>query len=472
MITAIRLDERELSGWGLRDRARSRVATPRDADEIASVFAEARAQGATVGIRASGNSYGDAALNDGQLTLSTAALDRILAWDASTGVVTIEPGVTIAQLWRHTLPKGWWPAVVPGTSAVTVGGAASANAHGKNNWRIGSFGDFVLAFDLVLPSGERVTCSREQHVDLFMATIGGFGLLGCFAALTLQTRRIHSGLLIEVQRPYRSMDAMLAAMEEATYWATDIVGWVDTSATGARLGRGLLKFGRDLLPGEDPRASASLSLDAQRLHGGIAASLPTWLLARAARPMTTQLGVWAANRGQWTRGKRGAHAPALETYASANFLLDAIPDWRDVYKPGGLIQHQSFVPRAAASATFKEILRRSQAAGLVPSLAVLKKHRGDDFLLSPLLDGYSLALDYPVHRGSEIKLLRLMRDLNDLLASAGGRIYFAKDSTATAAQVQRMYPADRLATFAARKAEYDPDGLLSTNLYRRLLAPR
>jgi FAD/FMN-containing dehydrogenase len=472
MMTATRLESKELTGWGLRNRGRVQVATPRDADEVASVFTEARDRGMTLGIRGGGNSYGDAALNGGQMQLSTAGLDRILAWDSAAGVITVEPGVTIARLWRQTLPDGWWPAVVPGTSAVTVGGAASSNAHGKNNWRIGCFGDFVLAFDLVLPSGEHLTCSRERNADLFYAAIGGMGLLGCFVSLTLQARRIYSGRLAEVQRPYGSLDAILAAIEEATYWATDIVGWVDTSARGAALGRGLLKFGRDLLPGEDPDARASLTLAAQQLHGGPAARLPSGLVTRAARPMTTRLGVWGANRAQWSRGRRkGARKPQRETYAAANFLLDAIPNWRDVYKPGGLIQHQSFVPREAANSVFAEILRRSQAAGCVPSLAVLKKHRGDDFTLSYLLDGYSLALDYPVQRRREATLLRLMRELNDVLADHGGRVYFAKDSTATAAQVARMYPSARLAEFAALKARYDPDGLLSTDLYRRLLAP-
>jgi FAD/FMN-containing dehydrogenase len=188
--------------------------------------------------------------------------------------------------------------------------------------------------------------------------------------------------------------------------------------------------------------------------------------------MTTRLGVWGANRAQWSRGRRkGARKPQRETYAAANFLLDAIPNWRDIYKPGGLIQHQSFVPREAASSVFAEVLRRSQAAGCVPSLAVLKKHRGDDFTLSYLLDGYSLALDYPVRRRHEQRLLRLMRELNDVLADHGGRVYFAKDSTATAEQVARMYPPERLAEFVALKARYDPHGLLSTDLYRRVLAP-
>src|SRR5262249_6882647 len=286
MITT-RLEGRELTGWGLRNRARAQVAVPQSPDEIAAVFTEARARGQTVGLRGGGNSYGDAALNDGQMMLSTEELNRILVWDHATGIATVEPGVTIAKLWRRTLPDGWWPMVVPGTSAVTVGGAAATNVHGKNNWRFGSFGDFVRECELLLPSGQRVVCSREEHADLFHAAVGGLGLLGCFTSLTLQTRRIHSGLLYEVQRPYSSLDALLAAIEEATCWAGDLVAWVDTSAAGRHLGRGLLKAGRDLLPGADPPPEESLRLAAQHLGGGLAARLPAGPLpgrASAAAP--------------------------------------------------------------------------------------------------------------------------------------------------------------------------------------------
>jgi FAD/FMN-containing dehydrogenase len=199
--------------------------------------------------------------------------------------------------------------------------------------------------------------------------------------------------------------------------------------------------------------------------------MPPGLLPRLARPLTTPAGVRFANRGQWARGagKRAA-AFRLETYARANFLLDAIPDWRDTYQPGGLLQHQAFVPRAAAPAAFAELLRRSQRAGVVPSLAVLKKHRPADGVLSYLVDGYSLALDYPMRRATAARTLALLAELNDVVADAGGRVYFAKDATATAAQVRRMYGDQALARFAALKERYDPDGLLSTDLYRRVLA--
>jgi FAD/FMN-containing dehydrogenase len=202
------------------------------------------------------------------------------------------------------------------------------------------------------------------------------------------------------------------------------------------------------------------------------ARLPKGWLPRLARPLTSPAGVWFSNRGQWMGGQgisnRRFH---LSSYVSANFPLDAIPDWRDSYRPLGLYQHQSMIPGEAANDAFREILSRSQAAGLAPSFAVLKKHRASDALLSCLVDGYSLALDYPVRRGQEEKVRALLATLNDITADAGGRIYFAKDSALTPAQTRRMYGDDALERFHALKGRYDPQGRLSTDLYQRAIAP-
>jgi decaprenylphospho-beta-D-ribofuranose 2-oxidase len=469
MKTPIPLREMKLTGWGLRDAAVCRVATPERIEDVAPFLAAASEAGETVGLRGAGFSYGDASLNGGEVVLCLSNLNRIREWNAETGLITVEPGVTIAQLWRHMISAGWWPSVVPGASGVTAGGAAAANAHGKNNWRIGCFGDHLYSFDLQLSSGSSLTCSREQNSELFYAAVGGLGLLGVFTSLTLQARRIYSGHLPEVQRAYPTLDAMLEAVEEASYWATDIVGWVDTSVGGQQVGRGLLKAGRDLLPGEDPSPKVTLSVPGQ--YGrNLFRSLPHGLIPRLAKPMTTSPGVWMANRSQWLRGQaRRASTARYATYVGANFPLDIIPEWRDTYRPGGLIQHQSMVPAETARSAFRELLLRAQAAGITPSFAVLKKHRSSCFLMSYLVDGYSLALDFPVRRGQESALLRLMGELNDVLVDHGGRCYFAKDSTVTKDQVDRMYPAENLAKLAQVKKQYDPSGLFSTNLYRRTL---
>ena len=56
------------------------------------------------------------------VVLDLGRMRRILAWDPETGVVDVEPGVTVRQLWRYALGDGWWPPVVTGTMEPTIGG--------------------------------------------------------------------------------------------------------------------------------------------------------------------------------------------------------------------------------------------------------------------------------------------------------------------------------------------------------------
>ena len=471
-----------LEGYGMRSRARCAVARPRSAEEIAYIFARARAEGQSVGLRGAGCSYGDAALNDGQIVLDTSRMTRVLAWNPSRGEITVEPGVTIAQLWQHTLADGWWPAVVPGTMAVTVGGGAAANIHGKNNWRDGCFGDHILTFDMVLPSGEFITCSRERNSDLFHAAIGGFGLLGCFTALTLRLRRVHSGLVHVHQTAHGSLAALLAAVDSAAQstaapadsvaGTTHIVGWIDTTAQGSKLGRGLLKVMRELAPGEDIHPERSLDPARQPPPNRIAGVLPTAWIPTLARPIATPVGIRMVNRAQWWRGRLpGADHPHDERYVPANFMLNFIPNFKRIYLPGGLIQQQTFVPAAAAARVFRGILERSQRAGMEPALAVLKKHRPSAFLLNYLPDGYSLALDYAVPHGRAGDVSKLMHELNTIAVAGGGTFFLAKDSTLASEQFAQAMPAATLRQFKILKSLYDPDELLQTDLYRRVMRP-
>jgi FAD/FMN-containing dehydrogenase len=476
--------EETLEGYSLHDRARCRVARPTSVAEVYAVFAAAAAAGGNVGLRGAGRSYGDAALNGmvnvgaaaGEVVLDTSRMNRVLGYDAAAGEIIVEPGVTIADLWRHTLADGWWPPVVPGTSAVTLGGAAAANIHGKNNVHAGTLGDHLVRFDLLLPSGELVTCSREEHSDLFYGAVGGMGLLGCFTSLTLRLHRIYSGLVAVRQTAHPALEALLEAFEvgagAGAADGTHLVGWLDTGATGHALGRGLVKEMRELLPGEDPDPARSLDPAFQTPSARVAGVVPVGWVPALARPFVTPLSIRLANRAQWLRGNiPGASRAHREAYVPANFLLDYFPRFNTIFRPGGLLQHQCFVPRAAAPTVFRALLERSHSAGLQPALAVVKWHLPNAFLLDYLCDGYSLALDYAVPRGREAATLALLRALNALVADAGGRFYLAKDSTLTPEDYRRTYPRETLARWRALKARYDPTELLQTNIYRRVLRP-
>ena len=113
----------------------------------------------------------------------------------------------------------------------------------------------------------------------------------------------------------------------------------------------------------------------------------------------------------------------------------------------------------------------ARTAGLPPYLAVFKRHRPDPFLMTHAVDGYSLALDFKVTRVNRDALWRLAKTMDDIVLDAGGRFYFAKDSTLTAQAVRRSLGAEATERFAELKARCDPDGILETDLYRRLFDP-
>lgn len=461
-----------LEGYGMRQRARCLVVHARTTADIATTFDQAAGEGWSVGMRGSGCSYGDAALNAGQIVIDCASMNRVLAWDPATGVIVVEPGVTIEGLWRRCLADGWWPPVVPGTMAVSVGGATASNIHGKNQWLHGSFGEHILGFELLLPSGDVVTCTREHNSGLFFAAIGGWGLLGAFTSITLQMRRIFSGLVDVRQTAHSDLDALLAAVEAGTASATHLVAWIDTSARGRNLGRGLLKAMRELQPGEDPEPARFLDPASQPPSGRILGVVPAAWIPVLGKPIATPLGIRLANAGQWRRGNLpGADRAHRERYVPANFMLNFIPNFKNIYRPGGLIQHQTFAPREVAADLFRAILQRSRQAGLEPSLAVLKKHRTSPFLLNYLPDGYSLALDFAAHRGREAATLALMDELNTLVAESGGHFFLAKDSTLTPEQFYNAFAPDALARFHALKTRLDPARLLQTDIYRRVMWP-
>src|SRR5262249_14270468 len=140
---------------------------PTHVEQIADLFEQAAARGVTVAPRGAGRSYGDAALNRGQVVLDLSRMNRGLDWDPETGISRVEPGVTIEQLWQYTLEDGWWPPVVPGTMRPTLGGCLAMNIHGKNNYRVGPIGEHVLAFEALLPTGELLACTPQRDPELF-----------------------------------------------------------------------------------------------------------------------------------------------------------------------------------------------------------------------------------------------------------------------------------------------------------------
>ncbi len=456
-----------VDSWGQAQHAMAYVFRPSTVEGMRAAFDLARRAGCSVALRGAGRSYGDAALNSEQMLLDLTRMRRVLDWDPEAGVISVEPGVTIGDLWRYVLGDGWWPAVVPGTMQVTIGGCAGMNVHGKNNWVAGTFGEHILSFEALLPGGETVTCSPQENANLFHAMIGGLGLLGCFTRVTLKLKRVHSGWMEVQALAVPHIEGMLEEIDrlkEADY----VVGWADGMARGRALGRGQIHVARELEPGEDPAPAQSLRLENQELPDTLLGLLPKSLMWRLMKPFVNNPGMWLINSGKYWASRLSHGHRFTQSHAAFHFLLDYIPGWKRSYLPGGLIQYQAFVPKEQAAQAFREMLARCQAAHLPTYLAVLKRHRPDPFLLTHAVDGVSLAMDFKVTQRNRARLASLAQELDEVVLQAGGRFYFAKDSTLRPETARAFLGQDALKELKRLKERCDPEGLLQTNLARRL----
>jgi FAD/FMN-containing dehydrogenase len=345
----------------------------------------------------------------------------------------------------------------------TVAGAIAMNLHGKNHWKVGGFGEHVEEVELALTTGEIRRVRPDTDPELFRALTGGLGLLGAVTAAKIRLHRVHSGRLQVTAFPTPSLAATIEAFESRAEASDYMVAWIDCFHAK---GRGVVHAARYLAAGEDPDAVPSLAVERQDLPARVLGVVPRNLVAPMLKPLARPAGMRALNAAKYRAAAlRGEHR-FLEEHVRFAFLLDYVPGWKRIYEPGGLLQYQTFLPRERAAEVHGALLDRCRAAGLVPWLGVYKKHRDCPSLLPHSLDGYSLALDFPVTEVNRNLLYEHCRTLDEVVAAVGGRLYFAKDQTTTAPTVGRLLPG--IPQFLEWKRRLDPSGVLTSDQARRV----
>jgi decaprenylphospho-beta-D-ribofuranose 2-oxidase len=452
-----------LSGYGFRSSADAYLYRPTNVEELRELLRVAQDSGRQIVLRGAGRSYGDAAVGNEDIVVDITRMNRILSWDKTTGLIDCEAGVTIEGLWRSTLEDGYWPPIVSGTMFPTLAGALAMNIHGKNNFCAGTLGEHVAELDVLFPNGEFRTLSPSD--DLFFSVISSAGLLGIITRVKLKMKKVDSGNLHVLAIGCRNWDEQFETLERFEPDADYMVSWIDCFAGGSRSGRGQIHIA---WYGQGGRQfSSTLRPENQDLPDTLMGVVPKSRMWRILRYFNNRPGMrlinWAKYMASSTIGQRKAHHEGLVGFS---FLLDYVPNWRNAYLPGGFIQYQSFVPRDKAREVFARQIQMQQEAKLEAFLGVLKRHRPDrrEFLFSHALNGYSLALDFKVTEKTWPRLQQLCHDMNEVVRDAGGRFYFAKDSTLRRSDLEPS----KVLEYRRLKAALDPDGVLSSNLARRL----
>jgi FAD/FMN-containing dehydrogenase len=362
-------------------------------------------------------------LNDGGVLVPTRQLRHLVSFDAATGELACEGGVSLDEILQFAVPRGWFLPTVPGTKFVTVGGAIANDIHGKNHHRAGTFGCHVSWLELVRSDGRRLHCSEASEREMFAATIGGLGLTGFIAKAGIRLRRIASAWMDVVSTKFKNLDEFFELSATADKDFEYTVAWVDGLARGQKLGRGIFMAGNHAVEAGELRT-----------HGSSRAKLPFDLSGF----VLNRWSVGAFNafyyRKQWLEvQRRPMH------YDPFFFPLDGVHDWNRLYGKRGFFQYQSIVPFKDGRAATRAMLERISDSGQASFLAVLKLfgERTSPGMMSFPRPGITMALDFP-NRGEATE--RLFADLDAIVREAGGGLYPAKDARMRGEDFHRFYP--------------------------------
>ncbi len=191
-----------------------RVLHPKTIGDVQAAIELAAREGLAISIAGGRHAMGGQQFGQGTILLDMSQMNRVLALDQSTGVVTAEAGIQwpelmtgIADAQLPEEPVWGIRQKQTGADRLSLGGALSANVHGRG-LAMKPIVDDIVSFELVDASGELRNCSRTEHPDLFRLGIGGYGLFGVIVTVRLRlAKRQKVERIVEMRNVEEVMDA-------------------------------------------------------------------------------------------------------------------------------------------------------------------------------------------------------------------------------------------------------------------------
>lgn len=374
--------------------------------------------------RGYGKSYGDSCLIDNGTLVDTTELNHLISFDKENLIIEAEAGAKFSKLLDFMVPNKAFLPVTPGTKYISLAGAIANDVHGKNHHKGGTFGRHTLEFELVRSNGEVLTCSPEQNSDLYKATIGGLGLTGVITKAKFKAIAINNPYLYVENIKYKNLDEFFEINEESVKDYNYTVSWIDSTAKGKSLGRGIYNRGNFT----NPNLHKVPENDQEQKM------LPFPL----DYPFINNLSVKAFNL-MWYKKQVKRHEKVISHYNPFFYPLDGVDGWNKSYGKNGFLQYQFVIPLEKGRKILPKILSDISKSGLSSFLVVLKTF-GDlpsPGMLSFPEPGITLAIDF---RMDGEKTLKLLDKLDEYIIELGGRLYPAKDARMKAEHFKKFYP--------------------------------
>ena len=160
------------------------IVRPASADDVVKTIQYANRQGLKVSVRGQGHSrYGQTLAGDG-IVIDSSTLKRISL--PNPGCVDAQAGAFWGEVAGTALAQGLTPPAMGTCPNLSVGGILSAGGSSNSSHIYGAIADTVQELDVVTGDGRLITCSLQQHGELFHMTLAGMGQIAVIVRAQIQ----------------------------------------------------------------------------------------------------------------------------------------------------------------------------------------------------------------------------------------------------------------------------------------------
>jgi len=446
---------------GLNATRVSQIETITSTDQLANALTKARQAGKNISIAGGRHAMGGQQFGLDTVLLDTVKMNRVLHFDAGKGLIEVEAGIEWPALIDYLVkaaekvPPGWGiRQKQTGADRLTIGGALSANAHGRG-LRMRPFVGDVESFALVDGEGKVHRCSRGENTELFKLVIGGYGLFGAISSVTLRLdarRKIER--VVEVIR----MDELMRMFDKriaAGFLYGDFQYSVDPNSDDF-LRRGVFSCYRPVdaatpIPEKQKELSERQWIELLTLaHSGKQEAFKRY----SEYYLSTSGQIYWSDTHQLSFYPEGYHKSLDQRLAARN--------------PGTEMITEIYVPRAALADFMAEAradFRKHDVEVIYGTIRLIERD-GESFL-QWARQAYACVIFniHVVHTAQGLQnAADSFRRLIDMAIRRDGGYYLTYHRWATRKQVEACYP--QFAEFLRAKRQHDPSERFQSDWYR------
>lgn len=413
-------------------------------DEIQSIVRKADLKDEKISIAGMQHSQGGQTLYPGGIMLDMKQYNKILNLDEKNKLITVQSGVTWADIQSYINPYGLALKVSQSQNIFTVGGSMSVNVHGRDI-RHHTLIETIESFRLLNAEGQIINVSRNENAELFKLVIGGYGLFGVILDVTLE---LTEDELYQVHTESISYD------EYTSYFTKNVLQNDDVKMHLARISVAPDSFLTDMYVTDFSTASDQSNLeDYTSLKRESIIAIPKFFLG------LSRLSGWGKNT--FWNIQEGYNDRLEHSYMSRNNVMRSETTFMDYDNATNTeVLQEYFVPIDQYSSyidDLRKLLKDEKEINLL-NITVRYVGQNEESVMSYTKDDM-FALVILINQGKSEESIestgQIIRKMIDVTLDHDGSYYLPYYHYPTRKQLEKAYP--RTNEFFEMKEKYDPE---------------